>query len=166
MAKDKTMTDVTVKPFNYAMVGVPDGYICGRCNIDGVKLWREYNAFLDHQQLLCGDCASKDQDRPVDISDSDQIGWMVPAIPTEDGKTYWGYTSVPQDGCDWWHGLPLNHTRTVERDVMEDPYMTLREWADKVTQLIKQYGEEAIMCTDAGHNNVTLVVIDSIDAKG
>jgi len=37
---------------------------------------------------------------------TDQIGWRVPAVPTEDGKSYWGYTSVPQPGCDWWSNLP------------------------------------------------------------
>jgi len=36
-----------------------------------------------------------------------QIGWRVPAIPTEDGDTFWGYTSVPQAGCDWWAKLPF-----------------------------------------------------------
>lgn len=36
----------------------------------------------------------------------DQIGWLVPAVPTEEGDTYWGYTSVPQPGCDWWRDLP------------------------------------------------------------
>jgi hypothetical protein len=38
---------------------------------------------------------------------SDQIGWLVPAVPTEDGETYWGYTSVPADGCSWWYALPV-----------------------------------------------------------
>ena len=37
---------------------------------------------------------------------TNQIGWRVPAVPTEDGETYWGYTSVPQPGCDWWSNLP------------------------------------------------------------
>ena len=36
----------------------------------------------------------------------DQIGNLVPAIPTEDGETFWGYSSVPQDGCEWWYRLP------------------------------------------------------------
>lgn len=37
---------------------------------------------------------------------TDQIGWMVPAVPTEDGTSFWGYTSVPQAGCVWWANLP------------------------------------------------------------
>lgn len=34
------------------------------------------------------------------------IGWLVAAIPTEDGETYWGFTSVPQEGANWWNNLP------------------------------------------------------------
>ena len=36
----------------------------------------------------------------------DQIGWLVPAVPTEEGDTFWGYTSVPEPGCQWWYRLP------------------------------------------------------------
>ena len=63
---------------------------------------------------------------------TDTIGWRVPAVPTEDGSTFWGYTSVPDAGCAWWRRLP---TRTAEaayqivaaealglmRDVMRQP---------------------------------------------
>lgn len=37
----------------------------------------------------------------------DQIGWLIPAVPTEEGDSFWGYTSVPQDGVNWWQSLPL-----------------------------------------------------------
>lgn len=37
---------------------------------------------------------------------TDQIGWRVPAVPTEEGDTYWGYTSVPEPGVQWWRLLP------------------------------------------------------------
>lgn len=97
----------------------PVGYHCTGCGVEGVKLWRQYQTCADAVELLCCDCAAKDQDR--DISDIDvdgrhtdelghkssQIGGLVPAIPTEDESTYWGYTSVPQLGVLWWHGLPL-----------------------------------------------------------
>jgi len=36
---------------------------------------------------------------------TDQIGWLVPAVPTEDGS-FWGYTSVPPEACEWWYKLP------------------------------------------------------------
>jgi hypothetical protein len=35
----------------------------------------------------------------------DQIGWLIPAVPTEEGDSFWGYTSVPQPGCEWWYRL-------------------------------------------------------------
>ena len=71
--------------------------------------------------LVCCDCAGKSQGEDVSTIDAggyihgergkcDQIGWRVPAVPTEEGDTFWGYTSVPQAGCDWWRSLP---TRTV-----------------------------------------------------
>ncbi len=36
----------------------------------------------------------------------DQIGWLVPAVPVAEGDTYWGYSSVPDAGCQWWYRLP------------------------------------------------------------
>lgn len=39
---------------------------------------------------------------------SDQIGWRVPAVPTEsEVMNFWGYTSVPSAGVDWWRNLPF-----------------------------------------------------------
>lgn len=37
---------------------------------------------------------------------TDQIGWRIPAVPTEEGDTFWGYASVPQAGYEWWCRLP------------------------------------------------------------
>lgn len=37
---------------------------------------------------------------------TDQIGFRVPAVPTEENDTFWGYTSVPEAGCIWWGNLP------------------------------------------------------------
>jgi hypothetical protein len=31
---------------------------------------------------------------------------MVGAVPTEDGSTFWGFSSVPTDGVGWWESLP------------------------------------------------------------
>lgn len=100
--------NVTVQPFKYEDGIVPAGYKCGECNVFGVKLWRDYQTFLDHQSLRCMKCACEEQEKdyPIDLERSDQIGWRIPAVPTEEGDTYWGYTSVPQPGCDWWDNLP------------------------------------------------------------
>ncbi len=37
---------------------------------------------------------------------TDQLGGLMPAVPTEEGDTFWGYTSVPAAGCRWWRALP------------------------------------------------------------
>lgn len=99
----------------------PDHYVCTGCKAAGVKLWRQYQTFADHIELMCAACAAKDQKKDITGMTpdglyplgknygggmTDQIGWLVPAVPTEDGETYWGYTSVPQDGVNWWRILP------------------------------------------------------------
>ncbi len=95
---------------HYDRLGAPDGYRCGGCNAHGVKLWRDYNTFLDHQRLRCAACATKeaaDDAAPVDDEGrheskygmrTDQVAGMVPAIPTAEGDTFWGYSSVPHAG--------------------------------------------------------------------
>lgn len=120
-------------PVDYSSAVPPTEYHCGKCGAPGVKLWRDYQTFLNHQSLLCADCACAEQNNgkrtfvvaageegraivsvtytpdkhgmngPI----SDQIGWRVPAVPTPDGSTYWGYTSVPLDGVTWWKRLPI-----------------------------------------------------------
>ena len=106
----------------------PEGaYRCSQCDAHGCKLWRQNSTFLDHIELLCVVCAGEDQGHDIDrVNDAgliptkifttpsnkyeiwtDQIGGLVPAVPTNDG-TFWGYTSVPADGVKWWRGLPSN----------------------------------------------------------
>lgn len=112
---------------------VPEAYKCGACGATGCKLWRRYATYLDHQDLFCCVCAGADQKHDVTGIDDrgmspsapckdatgkvfpgrphDSIGWLVPAVPTEDLTTYWGYTSVPDNGVAWWRALP---TRPAE----------------------------------------------------
>lgn len=103
---------------DYSSNTTPDGYACDGCNKHGVKLWREYQTF--DSQLLCLSCAARHQKKTVTettdkgrvlIAESsrpeiftDSIGWYVPAVPSEHG--YWGYTSIPDDGVQWWQRLP------------------------------------------------------------
>lgn len=95
----------------------PEDYKCRECGATGIKLWREYNTF--NPRLLCASHAAKGQGKDIGILTPegkwldpivdqwcDQIGWYVPAVPTEDGIGYWGYTSVPDAGVEWWKGLP------------------------------------------------------------
>jgi len=98
--------------FKYKKGRVPKGYNCDGCGATGVRLYRLYQAFLDGQMLRCRRCALEiqKQDKPDDASEH-SIGWLVAAVPTEDGTTYWGYSSVPQDGVDWWNQLPKTNER-------------------------------------------------------
>ena len=79
------MKSVKVKPFLYSSGKTPKGYACHDCGAKDVKLWREYNTFLDHQSLRCFECACKDQKKKPSDLDGDQVGWLVPAVPTEEG---------------------------------------------------------------------------------
>jgi hypothetical protein len=133
-------------PVDYGSAQVPSLYHCGKCGNHGVKLWREYQTFLENQTLRCGDCACAEQSKDgkaygvreleagrvcvtttydaekqpqlhkihggSDVG-GDQIGWRIPAVPTEDGSTYWGYTSVPARGVAWWKRIPLRKEPSV-----------------------------------------------------
>jgi hypothetical protein len=99
---------------NYLNNYTPDDYRCSRCNIRNVKLWRESYSFTI--VLLCVTCTCITQNKNIDIDvdgmyqsrcgRTDQIGWYLPAVPTEDERSYWGYTSVPEIACSWWKRLP------------------------------------------------------------
>lgn len=105
-------------PFIYASGTVPKGYACKRCSAKGCKLWRPYESW--NVVLLCAPCAASDQDKDISTIDADgrwgddrpypgrswAIGWFVPAVPVEEDEiSYWGYTSIPQVGIDWWRAL-------------------------------------------------------------
>jgi hypothetical protein len=84
-----------------------DWYKCSDCGAAGVKLWRQTCVMLSEIEIKCKECTEADQNKNLEPP-SDQIGWCVPAVPDsfEVGATYWGYTSVPQDGVNWWKSLP------------------------------------------------------------
>lgn len=108
-------------PFCYAASGAPAEYACGKCGASGVKLWRASHAPYDDLELRCARCALEEAECGHGVSEldewgrhvchpavpTDRIGGLVPAVPTEDGGTFWGYTSVPAAGCVWWWRLPL-----------------------------------------------------------
>ncbi len=104
-------------PTDYSRPGAAVHYRCDGCRAHGVKLWREYNTMASYTKLLCAACALKDQGKSgavneqgylidEDVGRCDQIGWLIPAVPTEEGNTFWGYTSVPDPGVRWWRALP------------------------------------------------------------
>lgn len=118
---------VKIRAFTYESGKIPVGYKCEKCKAAGCKLWRQYQTLADQIELLCANCAEKDQDRKLELEDggSDQIGDLVPAIPTEDGGTYWGYTSVPDAGCEWFDVLPIRPGQKPPQDSLT-PYMRRR----------------------------------------
>lgn len=142
--------EMPLGPVDYSG-GAPDAYHCTLCGMSGVKLWREYSTFLNHQCLYCLECACKDEERD-DVRPSedgrslvqlqrfghkdveftcDQIGGLVPAVPTEEGDTFWGYTSAPPPGCAWWWRLPYVKKNEISdeellRLAMEDVVKNLR----------------------------------------
>lgn len=102
---------------DYQSEDVPDDYQCTGCGEEGVKLWRPYQSFSP--ELLCVNCAAAEEHEDIsDIDESgthtdremahrtDQIGGYVPAVPDEEGVGFWGYTSVPEAGVNWWRRLP------------------------------------------------------------
>lgn len=109
--------------FTYESGAVPAEYKCKKCGAHGVKLWRQYQTCADAIELLCAPCALHDQNETGPVGEdglregeygrTDQIGWLVPAIPTEDLDTYWGYTSVPAPGVRWWRGLGVTPPETA-----------------------------------------------------
>jgi hypothetical protein len=94
-----------VERVDYSRLETPIGYVCGVCGAKGVRLFRRYQTFLDAQALTCTPCSEAKQSTKLDPESPCAIGWLVLAVPTEDGETYWGYTSVPEAGMKWWFGL-------------------------------------------------------------
>lgn len=116
-AETKPTTETMLGPVEYRGTVAPPAYHCSICGAQGVKLWRLYNTFLDHQELTCALCTGKSQNESVagmnatgqivcDHGSTCTIGARVPAIPTRDGSTYWGFTSTPSPGVAWWQRLP------------------------------------------------------------
>lgn len=124
--------------WSYENGQTPSTYRCSDCSAMGCKLWREYNTVLTAQTFRCGRCVLKAAGlSDVTISEqgrvysdahgtwTDQVGGMIPAVPTEDGSTYWGYTSVPDDGVLWWRQLPLKPPeppRSRYERILDDDY--------------------------------------------
>lgn len=85
--------------------GTPDDYVCAGCAAKGVRLYRGYGSF--HIELHCKGCALKNEElsAPDDPSEH-SIGLLVLAVPDEEGIGYWGLTSIPAAGLQWWNALP------------------------------------------------------------
>jgi hypothetical protein len=98
-------------------------YKCGTCGAKDCKLWREHGIY-SRVILKCAPCAAEYGKRDISSIDgngtrltpeydwagdkrSDQIGWYVPAVPTDDEfEAYWGITSTPLDAYQKWQLFP------------------------------------------------------------
>lgn len=90
-------------------------YKCSNCGKSGVKLWRTFWGFNE----TCFQCTcerekikpdaieiNKDGTHLTDSILTDQVGWSVPAVPSDSGIFY-PYSSVPEDKIKWWQELPI-----------------------------------------------------------
>lgn len=92
----------------------PKGYECSRCGRGGLRLFREYGH--GGKDLLCAPCVFVAERRsadcpvwPAPAAGSDWVLNLCAAVPTEDGFTFWGFSSVPEDGVRWWNRLAVFH---------------------------------------------------------
>ncbi len=92
-------------PFSYDTQTTPRDYVCTVCVAQGVRLYRRSHVVLEAIFLYCTRCAS-DHQRCQPTQNDTQIGIFVAAVPTEDESSYWGYSSVPERGVQWWQRLP------------------------------------------------------------
>jgi hypothetical protein len=151
---------IKMKPFSYSGPP-PKGYTCNNCKITNVKLWREYNIFLSGQRLLCRPCVEEERKEHIKTyaefdGFSDQIGGMVPAVPVEDGTTFWGYSSIPPEGVAWWYRLPPLLLRKRHPITMYTTYLELlKEWDSipkqdrkkRLDELVKLVKDQHMQCS-------------------
>jgi hypothetical protein len=91
-------------------------YKCEKCGATGVKLWRSYGDVW--VRLSCAPClgvvVGKTGLYGPRGKRTDQIKQRVPAVPTQSGDGFFGYTSVPDEAVAWWRALPSSPQRQGE----------------------------------------------------
>jgi hypothetical protein len=136
---------------------VPISYHCSKCPAVDVKLWRQYNTFADHIELLCAACALVDQKKNGLVDNlgyhhhdqnppGDQIGGLVPSVPTENDDTFWGYTSVPALGVMWWKLLPTSQPDTTA-NATERVQMALKKSYETLADLEEMSSRSPYLAT-------------------
>lgn len=138
------------------------------------KLWREYNTFLDHNELLCASCIAplhdaydkKRDPRIRAMTDGDDatltkdghfvfggrgdqlVGSRVPAIPTREGDTFWGYSSCRSEDIRWWYRLPTHTDPVLDAIAVENLILRHFEYArharDTIVSLRAKCAELAV----------------------
>lgn len=121
------------------------GYHCRECGATGCKLWRV--AASSCIRLWCLACAEEvSNDRlKFGAESSDQLyndGLnLVPAVPTEDGEDWWGYTSVPDDRCAWWRALPTAPAQAKEGSLDNhkiEPRTSVQRFAEQMELALRR----------------------------
>lgn len=129
--------DKEFPPMKYSDPGVPAKYKCGKCGVSGIRLWREAATFSP--DIFCATCGCEWEKVKPEFDENgklpglcgpgDHLGNLVPAVPDEEGLGYWGYTSVPKEGCDWWYALPIFPPPVKKENTVEpgrkDDYVAL-----------------------------------------
>lgn len=135
-----------MKDVDYKSGKAPPDYRCSACGAHGCKLWRPAHG----TELRCVACAEQVAKERLDVyacSGVDQIGWWLPAVPDEEGVSFWGYTSVPREGVSWWKALPmaLPQPRAPEPDLARRIIDMLRDAAKNNEHIPVEYAEKSPM---------------------
>jgi len=100
----------------YFTTVTPVGYSCGPCGKTQVRLYRLPGGASCHKtgfDLWCFRCAFFRKETTWGGWEEHHLNDVLPAIPTEDGTTYW--TSPPDDAVLWWKRFPA-----ITPDMMQE----------------------------------------------
>lgn len=144
-------------------------YVCGECKASGVRLWRPYAPTdAEFRLLLCRSCATRSHEMRTTseqrlsaerlFGQTDQIGWLVPAVPDESGTSFYGYTSVPDAGIEWWQRLPCEVSTLAEHVCNSVVAFAERVIAwknstaamEEFTEYDEQFAEQEFDCVECG----------------
>lgn len=48
--------------------------------------------------------------------------------------------------------------KNAEKVIMFNPYMRLKDWVELINKLYDEYGDDSLLFTEAGHNDVLLIL--------
>lgn len=130
--------------WSYANGKTPADYRCAKCSESGVRLYRQWNTFVEHIQLLCTACALQDQHKAAPDSPH-TIGYLAAAVPCEEHDTYWGHCSVPLSGVRWWERLPVRQEKKAT-ELKPCPFCGNK--IDNLHVMKNTYGDWVVWCNN------------------
>jgi len=69
-------------------------YKCGKCQIENVRLYREYGSFFYHEDIRCNKCINEKS-----------RSWYVPIRVSPDGAI-WGHCAGDPESREYFYSLP------------------------------------------------------------